>query len=363
MLAATALIALRQKTLVRAQDDTPFDPGGRVRVDYDETVSWNEKFGYPPMLGRSESRRIRVFKEPDDKSSVVRGVKYDEVLPIYASLSGKPPRGFAHNDIWYNVGEGYIHSSYVVPVGEVYYQPEWEIGSGFWGEVTVPTSWQHWAPKLRSKRYYDLAYGSIYRVIARADEEDGRAWYRIVDDMAPSAQWWVQARHVRHVQPDEFAPISPEVPPALKRIEVSIGQQFLTCYEGSNPVFSTRIASGASFSDAQGQARTFNTPYGEHRVVRKMPSRHMVGGENNNDRYDLPGVPWCVFFTSKGAAIHCAYWHNDFGRRRSHGCVNVTSDASKWIYRWTNPYAGYTEDLHKTSNEERELATIINVTH
>jgi len=95
--------------------------------------------------------------------------------------------------------------------------------------------------------------------------------------------------------------------------------------------------------------------------VRKMPSRHMVGGENNNDRYDLPGVPWCTFFTSKGAAIHGAYWHNDYGRRRSHGCVNVTIDAARWIYCWANPYAGYEESLHRTSREERGLATIINV--
>lgn len=359
VLAATALIALRQKTLVRAEDDPPFDPGGRIRVDYDETVSFNEKFGYPPMLGRNENRRLQVFKEADEKSRVVRGVKYDEVLPIFASIDGKPPRGFRHNAIWYDVGEGYVHSSYVVPVREVYNQPEWE--TGFWGEITVPTSWQHWQPKLRSRRYYDLAYGSIYRVIGRVDETDGRAWYRIVDDMAPSSEWWIQARHVRHVQPDEFAPISPDVPPQLKRIDVSIGQQLLTCYEGSNAVFSTRIASGASFKDAQGQVHLFGTPYGEHRVVRKMPSRHMVGGENNNDRYDLPGVPWCTFFTSKGAAIHAAYWHNDFGRPRSHGCVNVSHDAAQWIYRWTIPYAGYAEDIHKTAQEDRDLATIVNV--
>ncbi len=75
VLAATALIALRQKTSVHAQGDPPFDPGGRVKVDYDETVSFNEKFGYPPMLGRSESRRLRVFKKPDDRSGAVRGVK------------------------------------------------------------------------------------------------------------------------------------------------------------------------------------------------------------------------------------------------------------------------------------------------
>ena len=41
------------------------------------------------------------------------------------------------------------------------------------------------------------------------------------------------------------------------------------------------------------------------------------------DIFDLPGVPWNIFFDLAGTAIHGAYWHNDFGIRRSHGCLNV----------------------------------------
>lgn len=363
VLAATALISLRPGRAAQAQDDTPYDPGGRVRVDYDETASFSKLLGNPPLLGRSESWRLKVLKEPDDRSDLVRRVKYDEVVPIFAALRATAPKSLAHNDIWYDIGDGYIHSSYVVPVHEVFNQPEDNIGDGFWGEITVPTSWQHWQPKLRSRRYYDLAYGTVYKVVERADEEDGRTWYRIIDDLVPSSKWWIQATHVRRVDPAEFAPISPEVPTELKRIEVSIGQQFLTCYEDDLPVFMTRIASGTSFFDDAGRVYSFGTPYGKHRVIRKTPSRRMVGGEIINDRYDLPGVPWCIFFTGEGAAIHGTYWHNDFGRPRSHGCVNVTNDASKWIYRWTDPYAAYEDDIRWTTREERDLTTLIHVSH
>ncbi|MEJ2353252.1 MAG: L,D-transpeptidase, partial [Anaerolineales bacterium] len=38
-----------------------------------------------------------------------------------------------------------------------------------------------------------------------------------------------------------------------------------------------------------------------------------------------------------GIAFHGTYWHNDYGRPRSHGCINLTSRAAKWIYRWTLP--------------------------
>ncbi|MBN1430109.1 MAG: L,D-transpeptidase [Anaerolineae bacterium] len=361
VLAATSLIALHSRIHAYAQDDTPYDPGGRVRVDYDETASFNEMLGYPPLLGRSETWRLKITKEPEDGSEVVRGVKYDEVLPIYEAINATAPKSLAHNDVWYNVGEGFIHSSYIVPVHEVFNEPEDTIGDGFWGEITVPTSWQHWTPKLRSRRYYDLAYGTIYKVIDRADEEDGRAWYRIVDDLVPASEWWIQAAHVRRIVPSEFTPISPDVPPELKRVEVSIGEQLLTCFEDTLPVFSARIASGAAFFDTAGQLHHFRTPYGEHRVIRKTPSRRMVGGEIINDRYDLPGVPWCIFFTGKGAAIHGTYWHNDFGRPRSHGCVNITNDASKWVYRWVNPHASHDDDIRWTDREELETATIINV--
>ncbi len=64
--------------------------------------------------------------------------------------------------------------------------------------------------------------------------------------------------------------------------------------------------------------------------------------------YSLPGVPWCSFFTSMGNAFHGTYWHNDYGRPRSHGCVNLPTLAAKWIYRWTQPVVPPEEDyLHQ----------------
>lgn len=53
--------------------------------------------------------------------------------------------------------------------------------------------------------------------------------------------------------------------------------------------------------------------------------------------YSLPGVPWCSFFTGAGNAFHGAYWHNDYGQPRSHGCVNLPSEAAKFLYRWSKP--------------------------
>ncbi|HBY74041.1 MAG TPA: hypothetical protein DEG44_05150, partial [Candidatus Kerfeldbacteria bacterium] len=30
------------------------------------------------------------------------------------------------------------------------------------------------------------------------------------------------------------------------------------------------------------------------------------------------------------------YWHNNFGHRMSHGCVNINATNSEWLYNWAN---------------------------
>jgi len=68
----------------------------------------------------------------------------------------------------------------------------------------------------------------------------------------------------------------------------------------------------------------------------------MKGGTGRN-YYNLPNVPYVMFFENdqvpgwKGYGIHGAYWHNDFGRPKSHGCVNLPVGAAEKLYYWANP--------------------------
>jgi len=367
---AAAAAALAAGALVpraaRADDDGPgIGPtgGGRVNVMYDEMLSYNELYGNPPLLGRVESWSQRIVTEPNaGEQGIVRYADYSDVLPIYGAVHAVPRYGFPHNDVWFNVGEGYIHSSWVVPCREVY-NPVEEIPSDgfFWGEISVPTSWQHWQPGLRTARYYDMAYGAVYKVIDKTQDEDGIWWYRIINDLARDDPWWVQAVHVRRIPRREFLPISQNVPHDQKYIIVNLSNYVLTCYEGERPVFSTRVSTGATFFGEEGEPLEFSTPIGRHWVVGKTASRHMVGGEAANDEYDLPGVPWCTYITGNGVAIHGTYWHNDYGTRRSHGCINVTSDAAKWIYRWVTPFTGYDYNRFWIGRENWDIATRVAV--
>jgi lipoprotein-anchoring transpeptidase ErfK/SrfK len=63
----------------------------------------------------------------------------------------------------------------------------------------------------------------------------------------------------------------------------------------------------------------------------------MAAGDIASNGYDLPGVPWICYITEKGISFHGTYWHNDYGRPRSHGCINLTPAAAKWLFRWTLP--------------------------
>jgi lipoprotein-anchoring transpeptidase ErfK/SrfK len=155
-------------------------------------------------------------------------------------------------------------------------------------------------------------------------------------------QYCVPAAFVRPVQPEELAPVSADIPPAEKRILVSTADQTLTAYEGDEIVLHTQVSTGIPSNGPSPNGIPTDTPQGYFHVEVKVPSRHMGDGDLTSDieAYELPGVPWVSFFHQTGVALHGAYWHDNFGRMMSHGCVNMRIEDAKWIYRWTSPLAG-----------------------
>jgi hypothetical protein len=295
-----------------------------VRAGFDDY----EEFRSPPKdYGRVISYRQPVRIAPDPGARIVRWVNRDTVIPLYAAVDANPP--WPSNPTWYMIGGGYVHSGYVQPVDTT---PNTEIvrevgPAGFWAEVSLPYaqgSWEPGAPKTTRRLYFE----TVYRVIdARADDA-GVWWYRLADGVTyGSPGFWVPAAAMRPLLPEDLAPISPGR--ADKWMQITIDTETLVCYEGEDPVFTTRTASGVW---------GMGTPLGEFTVLYKRHARRMVG-----DDYDLPGVPFPVYLTRSGVAIHGTYWHNDYGRRHSHGCINIASRDARWIFRWVDPVANYKE--------------------
>jgi hypothetical protein len=52
--------------------------------------------------------------------------------------------------------------------------------------------------------------------------------------------------------------------------------------------------------------------------------------------FELRDVPWVMYFKG-GYALHGAYWHDDFGRPRSHGCVNLAPIDARYVFEWSLP--------------------------
>jgi lipoprotein-anchoring transpeptidase ErfK/SrfK len=153
----------------------------------------------------------------------------------------------------------------------------------------------------------------------------------------------VEAPHLRPVTAEELSPISQDV--RDKRIEIDLTRQRLTAIENGRPVFTTPTATGYFEGD---------TPIGEFIVERKQPTRHMASNLEGNE-FDLPGVPWVCYISWTGVSFHGTYWHNNYGAPQSHGCINLTPEAAKWVYRWTNPFVPIEEDYVETDHGTRVI--------
>ncbi|HNN14249.1 MAG TPA: L,D-transpeptidase [Anaerolineales bacterium] len=241
------------------------------------------------------------------------------------------------NTTWYQVEGGYTYSGVILPVETKYQKPMYEIpAEGQLAEVSVPYSLAYLAPYFYAKTshriYYETTHWVKKVVITR---EEKSVWYEIYDKVEKKS-YYVPSYNMRFIPNDELTQLSPEIPNADKFIHVDIQTQMVTAFEGQKMVLSVRCASGQRGTD---------TPKGEWFTYHKGPSIHMTNqGDEVAHIYNLPGVPWCSFFTGSGHAFHGTYWHNDFGRPRSNGCINLPSSISKWVYRWTSPTLASTQD-------------------
>ncbi len=281
--------------------------------------------------GRVASGKITLYDVPSFKGREVKVYWKDTVLPIVDAIVGDKEPGY--NRIWYRMGEeGYAHSGGIQPVKTLPNLPVENIPKeGVLAEVTVPYTDAHWGPGINHPFAYRFYYETTYWITKLVHDNRDDPWYRILDDKWDFT-FYVPATHLRVIPRDELTPISPDVHPAGKRIEVRTNEQLVIAYEWDRPVFMARAATGADFSNGR-----FRTPPGRHITFHKRPSRHMTAGNLAANGFDLPGVPWIAYITDSGVAFHGTYWHNDFGQPRSHGCINLTPKASKWIYRWTLP--------------------------
>ena len=118
-------------------------------------------------------------------------------------------------------------------------------------------------------------------------------------------------------------------PTTSKKIIVELSNEMLYAYDGDTLFMNNPISTGLNSTP---------TSIGDFKILFKTPSRYMQGPIKgvSDQYYDLPGVPWDLYFTNDGDVIHGAYWHDNFGKPWSHGCVNLPPEKSKELYMWAD---------------------------
>ena len=161
---------------------------------------------------------------------------------------------------------------------------------------------------------------------------DNRLWYHITVDSEKlffpdrkKGEWYIAVQYTRWIgNISENSKFNYN-----KSIIVDLDQQTITAYEDGEVFLETFVSTGNDENE---------TPKGTFTILRKTPSRYMQGPLpyiETKDIYDLPGVSWVMYFNSLGDSFHGTYWHNDFGRTHSHGCVNLPTDVAEILYNWT----------------------------
>jgi hypothetical protein len=113
-------------------------------------------------------------------------------------------------------------------------------------------------------------------------------------------------------------------PTGEKWIDVSLKHQRVTAWQGDFRVAEEIVSTGKP---------GFMTPPGTFFINLKFDKETMNSCQSD-ECWNIPDVPWVMYFTDDGVAFHGVYWYNDFGTPRSHGCVNMPVSFAKWLYDW-----------------------------
>ena len=195
----------------------------------------------------------------------------------------------------------------------------WELPIAFvWPRYGGQQAWTYQKPNAIVNR--QIAARTAVPVLEVAAGKDGKpAAFRIGDAE------WMNVADVRVFKPIDPPPL---LNPAERWIDIDLDNQILVAFEGDTPVYATMISSGAKDTP---------TATGLYRIWLKNSEADMKNLKAE-EPYSVATVPWTEFFyPDDDLALHTAYWHDGFGKPRSHGCVNLAPRDARWLYYWSDP--------------------------
>lgn len=189
------------------------------------------------------------------------------------------------------------------------------------------------------------AYHRDSFAIAREETVGNRRYYVTADGLYYRAD---VVMRVDRVEREE------RIPEGVKWIEVNLENQTLVAYDGERPAYVTLISSGRVKRRGD-EELDHHTPSGVFRIREKHITNTMDGdGTVVDGPYSIEDVPYVQYFW-RSYAFHTAFWHDNFGRTKSHGCINMSPLDSRWLFNWTTP--GLPANWHSIWAPEGEADT------
>lgn len=290
-----------------------------------DVAAWRDR--YLELLRRDPQKGLRFLRgelpnEPR-KPAILRTLLDRGFFVAVADVETRAQRRFART-----IRGRYIKES----------QLERRSGSGFHGvaltsEQSLPVAWatretRPMTPAPRpdgtlrfatDREAPPIARLSVVPWVAR-ERVDGKLLHKLAD-----------GRYLRDWHVAVAERIEPPFPVAENEpwVHVDRGEQTLVVYVGNAPVYATLVSTGLEGHE---------TPLGTFTIRDKRVADTMsaIGADVESDRYSIEDVPWTQYF-SGSFALHGAFWHERFGLRRSHGCVNLAPLDAHVVFRMTWP--------------------------
>jgi lipoprotein-anchoring transpeptidase ErfK/SrfK len=144
--------------------------------------------------------------------------------------------------------------------------------------------------------------------------------------------WWMKGIDGTYTEP---GPPPPDLAPGEKWIDVNLARKTLVAMHGDKPVYAALVSPGRR---SKNKKKDHPTKTGVFRIREKHVAVTMDGdGTVAGDLpYSIEDVPYVAYYDGS-YALHGAFWHNNFGREMSHGCVNLAPLDAKKIFFWVEP--------------------------
>lgn len=259
------------------------------------------------------SDNVNVYAEPSHSAPIVRNVG-DGFL--FVTLMSQVDN---NGETWYQINYGeYVYKDDLTIVNaskfsgvEVLYQPVRPFG--WFVADWRPSSRPGGDPDPNFERLPRYTFFQVYDAVV--DDEDW-IWYNI------GRGRWIKQTYVSVI---DVSPRPAGIGPDEYWVQIDLYEQNFAAYQGDRMVYASLVSSGLN---------RWPTDEGIFHVWDRWRITPMDGAQGKIDYYDIEDVPYTMFFDD-GIALHGAYWHDRFGYKHSHGCVNMPPRDAEWVFLWS----------------------------